>query len=181
MLPLLLFAAGGVAAQQHALTPDGIAEAWTGTRTPKCAPTPATWITPAGSELCVWRRGSATATWDSVEVSGTVERDGRIAHVVWARRMRDSLSAEVLGDSLSSALVPRGLRSHPCASGSRVWLSQDLAVYFFIGGREKPTGTYRVGVHVVDDPNGIPAVACPDLPRFPAPRKRPPARTRIGA
>ena len=178
LLPLFMLTAGGAAAQQHALTPEGMAQAWTGTPSPKCAPKPSTWITPAGSEHCVWRRG--TATWDSVEVSGTVNPDGRIAHVVWARRMRDSASAEALGDSLGSALVPQGLRFYRCAWGSRVWLSPYLAVYFGIGAQEKPTGTYRTGVQVVDDPNAIPAVACPDLPKFPVPRGRPPARTRIG-
>lgn len=179
ILSLLIVADTGAAAQAQALTPAGMAQAWTGTRTPSCAPKPATLSTAEGSKFCVWRRGDAT--WDSVEVYGTRQPNGRIAHVIWARRMRDSVSAEAFGDSLSRALVPQGLKAYVCQKiDMRVWLRADVAVTFSIGAKEQPAGTYRAGVQVVDDPTAIPSDLCPNLPRIPASQRKSLARTRIG-
>jgi hypothetical protein len=156
-------------AQRYALTPQGLAQSWTGTHAPTCTPKRATSSTSAGSEYCIWRRGAET--WDSVEVSGTRYPDARVTHVVWARRIRDSASAEAVGDSIGRALVAQGLTFYPCAFGARAWLSPGLAVYFSIGGEEKPAKTRRAAIQVVDDPTAIPTWACPDLPGLTAPQR----------
>ena len=178
ILVALMASRASADAQSRALTPEGLASAWTGTSAPICSRMQETWITPRGTDLIVWRRG--TETWDSVEVSGQRYPDGQVHHVVWARRMTDSVTAEAFGDSLGRALTSRGLSLYACAWGGRVWLAPGLAVYFSIGALEKPAGTHRAAVQVVDDPTAIPTVFCPNLPKLARPVRRSRAADRIG-
>ncbi len=181
----LLYACAGASslgAQSDGLTPQHLAEAWTGVRTPQCQPKRMNdWLVPVPAEDCVGR-GRTPATWADAEVTGTRLVGDRVVLVHWARLVADSSAAIAVRDSVHRALTAKGASAHECKWGARRWLAPNLAVLATVGGPDPAKRGPSVLIQALDDPAAVPRIMCPDAPLQPrtdAPGSAP-RRGRIG-
>ena len=166
---LLCVAAAGCQKSSAAasLSLDDLIASWSeSSRTPTClaAGTPgALGSGTPNTEYCEWEWVVVGA--DSGRLSG--ERSARDGFYLlnWVRHFRDSSGAASLRDSLSAALVARGLQERECRYGGRRWETANLGVEF---GRDTIRGgTWVAAVFATPVPAAIPPVFCPPRPVAP--------------
>ena len=122
---------------------------------------------PPNPERCDW-----TALPDGrlgTQLWGKRPSGGALESLFWMRVTLDSADAQRVIDSLSTALVRRGLAGFPCEYGGHRWQAPGLGVEVALA-RDTLSPRQRVRVFATIEPNGLPDTFCKNVPAVPRAR-----------
>ena len=161
-LPLVIGLACGSQKEDSAVPLlEELASAWSAGARPTCRPTRSG--TGSSAHSCEWP-WVVTPT-DSGQLSGELMSPDRYLFINWNRRFVDSTSGLHLRDSLSRALVARGLQERECKYRGRRWESSGLGVEFILDS--VPNGRWVASIMATGHPDAMPTLFCPAQPRVP--------------